>query len=64
MNAIALTLSGLSTLLVFFTAICGFWIRAHAATPDSVTFHMQLATGTMLVVLVTIGMLVVLLLKH
>lgn len=57
MRTVQVILSVLSTLLVAFTLICGFWIRnAGSAVTDmasSVNFHMWLAIVTGVVVLAT-----------
>jgi hypothetical protein len=57
MRTVQVVLSVLSTLLVAFTLICGFWIRnAGSAVTDmasSISFHMGLAIVTGFVVLVT-----------
>ncbi len=63
MNILALALSGLSTVLIFSTALCGFWLKSHGATPEGAAFHAQLASSTMVVVLGNLALLVALLVK-
>jgi hypothetical protein len=57
MRTLQVILSVLSTLLVAFTLICGFWIRnAGSAVTDiasSTNFHMGLAVATAVCVLAT-----------
>ncbi len=56
MRTLQVVLSILSTLMVAFTLICGFWIRNSNAVTDmnsSANFHMWLGVATGVTVLAT-----------
>ncbi len=56
MRTIQVVMSVISTLLVAFTLICGFWIHNSKEVTDmasSVNFHMILAIATGVSVLIT-----------
>jgi hypothetical protein len=56
MRVLQVVLSVLSTLLVAFTLICGFWISKSGAVTDMASsshFHMVLAIATAVSVLIT-----------
>ncbi len=56
MRTVQVVMSVISTLLVAFTLICGFWIHNSKEVTDmasSVNFHMTLAIATGVSVLIT-----------
>lgn len=54
MNLLAISLSGLSGLLLLSTLLCGLWMRSHGVTPEGVQFHAGLALWTIGVTLITV----------
>ena len=56
MRTIQVVMSVISTLLIAFTLICGFWIRNSGQVADlasSASFHMTLGIATGVSVLIT-----------
>jgi len=58
---ITIVMSVISVLMLGSTLLCGFWIRSHtpagsAADPGSLVFHMQIAVASVVVVLITLGL--------
>lgn len=52
MKIVYTVLAVVSILLVFFTLICGLWIKTHP-DPSSTQFHMRLAIGAVVFSIIT-----------
>jgi hypothetical protein len=63
MKITAILLSSTSGLLLASLLLCGFWVRAHGAVPESVDFHAGLAIATSGSMVITILTLMVFLFK-
>lgn len=49
-------MTGLTTLFIGSTALCGFSLL-NSATAQAISFHVQLATATLAITLITIALL-------
>jgi len=63
MNAISISLSGFSGLLLLSTLICGLWLRSHGVPAESVQFHVNIAILAVISSIATIIALLVMVLR-
>jgi len=60
MKIATIVLSSLSALMLLSTLICGLWMRSQATVaPDSVRFHMNIGVASVILVIITLGLVMI-----
>ena len=63
MIILAISLAGVTLLLLASQMLCGFWLASHAVTPDGVVFHRNLGIGTGVFTVASLVTMMVMLLR-